>query len=170
MKKFRMWGRIARIEIRQWRTDYRVRMVFALEAVLVMRSMIGLCVYGIARGTHTTPWVLTLLFSDATVSKNFIKVLLYFGLIVLLCNAPFVNHLTPSVLLRGKRADWARGGIAYIFLASFCYLAFLTCLSFLCVLPTVSWSEIWGAAFISCGTEIWQSIYCISAQWCCRMA
>jgi len=161
MKRFLTWSRIAWIEVRQWRADYRAWMIFALEAVLVMRSMIGLSVYGLTHNTHTTPWVLTLLFSDATIAKNFIKVLLYAGIIVLFCNAPFVSHLTPSVLLRGKRKGWIGGEIAYVFLVSFLYLAFLIILSMLCILPTVSLSELWGSSLyrIAGGSGIEHIVY-----------
>ena len=146
MKRIRIWAVIAWTEILQWKYDYRIWMVFALEAMLVMRSLVGLGIYGLVHHTHVTPWVMTLLFTDLTIAKSVIKILLYFGLIVLFCNAPSISRMTPSVLLRGKRNGWMGGMIFYIFSASLLYTGFLFVLSFLCVLPSVSVSEIWGSS------------------------
>jgi len=134
------------LEICQWKKDCRIWMVFLLEAAVVMRPLIGLSVYGIVNNTKTTPWVFTLLFADLTIARSLMKVLLYLGVIVLFCSVPSINLITPSILLRGKRRSWIWGEIGYVLAGAALYLAFLSVLSILCVLPSVSLSEIWGSS------------------------
>lgn len=152
MENFKKSCVIAWLEVCQWKNDSRAWMVFILEAILVMRSMIGLAVYGIVNDTRTTPWVVTLLFADLTIARSLIKILLYLGVIVLFCNAPAINHMTPSVLLRGKRNAWIWGEIGYIFLGSALFILFLCILSIVCVLPSATLSEIWGSSLYQIGT------------------
>ncbi len=146
MRGLRRTAAVAWLEVCRWRTDYRVWMVFVLEAALVVRSMAGLGIYGILNGTKTTPWLLPLLFGDASAARDSVKIMIYLGVTVLFCNAPFISHLTPSILLRTKRADWVRGEICYIFLGSALFLFFLSLLSLVCVLPTASFSQLWGSS------------------------
>ena len=77
MNRIKQIFAVAWLELCQWKTDCRVWMVFLLEAVLIMRSMIGLGLYGLINRTKSTPWVATLLFSDITVAKNLIKISIF---------------------------------------------------------------------------------------------
>lgn len=135
---------IARGEILQWRNDARVWMVFLIELVFVIRCIGGYTVYGLLNGTKSTAWIMSALFADATGNNGVIKILIYMGCIVLFCNAPFVNSFTPFVVIRGKKKNWIFGEILYVFLASFLYMTFFAVTSFIVILPSASFSEIWG--------------------------
>lgn len=138
-------GVLAWYEVKQWRNDYRVWALASVLLVLLVKQTLGFTIYGVQYGTKTTPWFLSLLFADATVSNGLTKVLLYLGVIVLFCNAPFINQLTPYLILRGKKKAWAMGEMVYIFLASAIYLLFLLGVTILVLLPSMSISQMWGS-------------------------
>lgn len=143
---FRKTGVIAWYEIKQWKNDARIRMIFLIELVLLVRGLVGFTVYGFLNGTKTTPWLVTLLFSDASGNIGLPKMMVYMGVIVLFCNAPFINAQTPYVLLRGKRKNWISGEIAYVFLAAFLYMLLLTVAACVIALPAASTLELWGGS------------------------
>lgn len=159
---FRKTGVIAWYEVKQWKNDSRIWMIFLIELVLLLRGLIGFTIYGLLNGTRTTPWLVTLLFSDASGNIGLMKIMIYMGVIVLFCNAPFINTQTPYVLLRGKRKSWICGEIAYVFLAAFLYMLLLAVAACVVTLPAASTSELWGGSVYRLETEYYgggSSIY-----------
>lgn len=145
MEPFRKGCVIACGNLLQWKKDSRVAVTFLLMAVLLVRYLIGLTVYGVQNHTTVTPFLLPILFKDSTVSNGLLKVLLYLGLICLLCDAPFLSERLPYELIRSGRRAWWMGECLYLWCASLLYLLFLMFGAALVVLPTVSVSELWGS-------------------------
>ena len=74
----------------KWKHDYRVWFVFLMEGFLVGQSMSGLIRYALFMKKTVTPFLLPFLFFDASIANGLLKVMVYFGVIVLFCNAPFL--------------------------------------------------------------------------------
>lgn len=128
----------------EWKMDYRIWALGALSAIVVIRYLYGVTLYGITFSTKVTPFLLPVLFKDAGVANGLVKVLLYLGAVFLFSDAPFLNDATPYQWARvGKRA-WVFGKCFYICCASFAYVLFLAICAFLAVLPTASFLDLWG--------------------------
>ena len=79
----------------QWRKNYRIWMIAAIETILIFRYLHGLSEYGQATGKTITPFVLPIVFAEAENSNGLLKVLIYLGCVMLFCNAPFLNNQKP---------------------------------------------------------------------------
>lgn len=124
-------------------------MAFGMEVIMLIDY---LCIYtaiGLNNGTKITPCVLLLLFQDGTMGVNLAKVMVYLGIILILSEIPFIDETTPYLMTRSKRDAWWRGECLYIWTATFLYMVFLTVVSILIVLPTVTWNELWGSTIAS---------------------
>lgn len=66
------------------------------------------------------------------------------GLVMLFCDAPFLDDQQPYVVLRTGRRCWLVGQILYIFLGSAVYFFVVWLLSVLFLLPNVAFSAQWG--------------------------
>ena len=93
----------------QWRKNYRIWMIVAIETILIFRYLHGLSEYGQATGKTITPFVLPIVFAEAENSNGLLKVLIYLGCVMLFCNAPFLNNQKPYMILRCKRKGWYLG-------------------------------------------------------------
>lgn len=106
----------------KWKHDYRVWFVFLMEGFLVGQSMSGLIRYALSMKKTVTPFLLPFLFFDASIANGLLKVMVYFGVIVLFCNAPFCDTTLYSVIARSKKKAWWLGNCLYIMVASVVYL------------------------------------------------
>ena len=122
----------------QWRKNYRIWMIAAIETILIFRYLHGLSEYGQETGKTITPFVLPIVFAEAENSNGLLKVLIYLGCVMLFCNAPFLNNQKPYMILRCKRKGWYLGENMYLWLAAFLYMLFISLISLIAVLPTVS--------------------------------
>lgn len=128
----------------QWRKNYRIWMIAAIETILIFRYLHGLSEYGQETGKTITPFVLPIVFAEAENSNGLLKVLIYLGCVMLFCNAPFLNNQKPYMILRCKRKGWYLGENMYLWLAAFLYMLFISLISLIAVLPTVSTNRLWG--------------------------
>lgn len=78
------------------------------------------------------------------------RMLFYFGLILLLCNAPFVDNQQMFVLQRTGRKKWFLGQILYIAMAVAVYFLIVATAGILLFIPQVSFSSGWGTVFTLC--------------------
>lgn len=131
-------------QLRKMRRDSRIWLVGILLIVLLIRYLWVIDLYGLSYGTGTTPFLLSVLYTDGSVSNGLLKMLLYLGVIAVFCDAPFVSeHTSYEVIRCGKRA-WHRGKLTYIWIMGFLYPLYLSLLVFLIVLPTVTVTDFWG--------------------------
>lgn len=144
MAMFRKTWYIAYINFRRWKSDLRVWLIFAFLGVFLIQEIKGLTEYGLETGTQCTAFLLPILFHSTMISIGTMKMMLYLGCILLLCDAPFVYKATPYMVLRSQRESWWMGECLYIILTTFLYTAFITLVSTLVVLPVATFGESWG--------------------------
>lgn len=70
--------------------------------------------------------------------------MLFLGVVLLFCDAPFIEDEQPYIMLRSGRRIWFIGQMLYIVVASVLYLIVLYFISVLVLLPHIEWSAEWG--------------------------
>lgn len=136
---------IVKGQLIKWKGNVPILMAFGMEIILLIQYLWGYTEIGLKSGTKITPCVLFLLFQDGTIGVNLAKVMVYLGAVLILSEAPFMDEVSPYVIMRSKRSAWWKGECLYIWLATFLYMAFLVIISILIVLPTVTWNGLWGS-------------------------
>lgn len=124
--------------------DGRVIMVFILTAILLVRYLFGICQFGLEYDMVTTPFLLPVLFADATVSNGLVKILLYLAVLCLFCEAPFWEPWGRNVLVRCSKVAWWLGICLFMWIVSVVYLLFLAVGAALVVSLVASLSDLWG--------------------------
>jgi len=144
MGLFRSSVLVTAINFRRWGKDIRVYIVFLFIAVLIYCFLSPFTLYGIKSEQNCTVWMLPLLFQGGTISINQPKTLLHVGMLLLLCDAPFLSQITPYVVLRSQRNGWWIGECCYIIGTALIYTLFITGLSIIILLPVGIWGNDWG--------------------------
>lgn len=146
METFRSMKAIALINFQRWKRDYRIWLIFAFTAILIVEYLKGYTIYGMEEGKKLTFCLLPLLYIPTEVSLRAPKILWHVGFLLLLCDAPFMHQTAPYMILRSQRKRWWKGECLYIISVAFIYMSFITLVSSLVALPAVSLENDWGPA------------------------
>lgn len=135
---------IFKISMYKWLGDIRIVVIFIMTAVYVYYCTGGVLYFSKMIGVKVTQWVFPALFTDYIISMGVPKVIILIGVIFLFCDAPFVDELYPSVVLRSGYKAWCMGQILYISAASFIYALFILLLTVIRFIPYIQFSNEWG--------------------------
>lgn len=135
---------IFKISMYKWLGDIRIVVIFIMTAVYVYYCTGGVLYFSKMIGVKVTQWVFPALFTDYIISMGVPKVIILIGVIFLFCDAPFVDELYPSVVLRSGYKAWCMGQILYISVASFIYALFILLLTVIRFIPYIQFSNEWG--------------------------
>lgn len=139
MAELRKAALLAAHNFQKWPVNPRVYVVFLLELAYVhwMVSPVGdFCAQG---GYTVGPWVFPFLLAEP-----YSRLMVMLGLILLLCDAPFIESDHPALLLRSGRRTWTAGQVLYIAGTSALYFAVVYLLTVLVLLPHVGFEPGWG--------------------------
>lgn len=125
--------------LRKWPSNPRIYAVAALILVFIGSELLPIRGFCMALHLPVTPWVFPFLMSD-NVSLTFIMV----GLVLIFCDAPFIDQSQPYVIVRSGRRNWFTGQILYIVQASGLYFLFIILVSLLYFIPVIKFSGDWG--------------------------
>ena len=89
-----------------------------------------------------SPWIFPFIYNNW-----YVKILFLAPLLLIFCDAPFVDDNQPYVMIRSGRKCWSVGQIAYVVITSAVYFIFLFVISLLINLPHIELSWEWGKAF-----------------------
>ena len=124
---------------RKWQTDYRIWTVAALIFTLVWEQTHNLASLSQLMNIKSTLWYYPFLYS-----QYHMKLIFILPVLLIFCNAPFIDNNALFIIVRSKRKTWIGGQLLYIISASLVYNAFI----FLCTLITsLPYSELsleWG--------------------------
>ncbi|MDD6071474.1 MAG: hypothetical protein PUC12_11800 [Clostridiales bacterium] len=137
--------RIAMMNFRKWGSTYRVYVVLASVLVFTYIRTDSIRTYAKDLGLSVTPYFFAFQMADGIT-----RLLFYFGLILLLCDAPFTDSQQMFVLTRTGRRKWFMGQILYVFLASAGYFLLVAAASIIMFIPYVAPSLKWGTIFTVC--------------------
>ncbi len=125
--------------LRKWATDYRVMAIAVLAFIMVQIYIDDMRKISAGLGTSMPIWIFPFLYS-----QFFTKIIYTLLVVLLFCNAPFIDSNQTFVYIRSGRKKWLCGQILYIIFASAFYYIFLFAAT---LLSTVFVGEIsldWG--------------------------
>lgn len=135
----------ALLNFKKWGTNYRIYVILvSLLAFTVIRADYVRS-YAINMELAVTPYFFSFQFDDGIT-----RMLFYFGVVLLFCNAPFVDNQQMFVLMRIGRKHWFLGQMLYILLANLCFFLVTAVASVIVFVPQVSFSADWGTIFRIC--------------------
>lgn len=127
------------VNFRNWSTDYKI-WTAAVLLLLFCRTYTkdyGYFCYSIQM--NMSPWVFPIL-----IGARYLRILFFLPLILIFCNAPFIDNNQPYLIVRSRRLAWSLGQILYIILATAAYFLFLILIMISYIIPHVNWSLSWG--------------------------
>lgn len=124
---------------RKWVTDYRMWVVAAIIIVMtfIYAHRVGLNAERL--GTETSLWIFPFLYTEADMLVVFIM-----PLVLMFCNAPFLDKNQTFIMMRTSRVKWMCGQLLYIVIASALYFLSIFLLSVLATVFTAEPSLDWG--------------------------
>lgn len=130
--------------LRKWRTDYRVWTIAALMIIMVEIYVDDFRKISTGLDTEMPVWIFPFLYSQFHT-----KLIYTFPLILLFCNAPFIDSNQVFVYLRTGRKKWLCGQIFYIAAASALYYVFLFLVSIISTVPYGGDLADWGKTLMT---------------------
>lgn len=123
----------------KWVKNYRAWLVFVIVAVCVCEFTEPVFEIASRWGFAVTPWIFP--FID---SQPFMKMIIYFGIILLFCNAPFLYQDQVYVMVRAGRKAYAIGQLWSMIIVTMAYFFWLMCIPIVTHMGKVGWSTEWG--------------------------
>lgn len=133
---------------RKWGSNYRILVILLSVLVFTFIRTDYIRSYAQEQGLSVTPYFFAFQFDDGIT-----RMLFYFGLVLLFCNAPFTDAHQMFVLIRIGRRRWFAGQILYIFLATLCYFFVIAAVGALIFVPRLGFSTDWGSVFRICAED-----------------
>lgn len=131
--------------LRKWRTDYRIWTIGILALVMVWIYIDDVYRIAAGLGTKMPIWIYPFLYSQFHT-----KLIYTLPIVLLFCNAPFVDSNQLFIFMRTGRKKWLGGQILYIVFAGAIYYIFLIAATLLCTI--LSGGEVsldWGNTLIT---------------------
>jgi len=125
--------------IRKWPTNPRIYVIalFILCFLNIEERLVNTLCKIVSMPVN--PWLFPFL-----ETADFIRMIIMFGVIMLFCDAPFIDSTQPYVIARSGKYQWVIGQILYIFVASAIYFLFVFIASLFCVASNLTFSFDWG--------------------------
>lgn len=139
MSSFKTVWSICTQNLRKWQTDYRVWCVWILLIFLTLIYTDDMKIAADYIGEKPPLWIFPFLYSQFHT-----KLLFTFPVLLLYCNAPFVDSNQIFVCMRSGRTKWLCGQILYIVISSAFYYVFLFLLTLLMSVFSAEISTQWG--------------------------
>ena len=141
MHKNNDWRKSFRVctqSICKWRNDPRMWAVLIFVFVFAWTQLKTVRNFCMMQELSISNWHFPFFFSGGMVVVFF-----YLGIILIFCNAPFVDNQQMYVILRAGSKNWFRGKILYIFITCCIYFLLLYVISILELIPYVGFSSQW---------------------------
>jgi len=133
---------IAIQNIRKWQTNYRVWIIGAIIAILIHSYWED--IEKISEYLEVIPsiWIFPFLYS-----QYYMKLIFTLPVVMLFCDAPFIDGNQLFIVVRAKRVKLLLGQILYIIIASGIYYLFILIVSLIMGLFIGNLSMEWGKVF-----------------------
>jgi len=139
MDNIRVVFHIAKSGFRKWAVQPRIYLVLILLTLYVQSRMAPIAEFCSKFGYRITPYVFPYFMSNPTDI-----LLIMFTLVLLFCDAPFIESEQPYVMSRSGRKKWVAGQVLYIALASALFFLVIILLTVVFLTPHIEWSGAWG--------------------------
>lgn len=130
---------ICKINFLKWKNNHRIIIICGLLVIFLHFLTKDLLVKSIQGNLQIAPWIFPFLFNH-----RYYKLLFFVPLIILFCDAPFIDGTYHYSIIRSSRFKWCVGQLLYIFSASIAYFTFVFILSVTFCLLNIDWTLDWG--------------------------
>ncbi|MCH5207812.1 MAG: hypothetical protein J1F04_02910 [Oscillospiraceae bacterium] len=127
---------------RKWATDYRMWTIAALLIIMTIIYADNVHKNAAALNSDVSLWIFPFLYSS-----RYMKLVYTLPVVLMFCDAPFVDKNQTFVMMRTTRMKWLCGQILYIIAASAVYYLFIFLLSVLSTVFIADFSSDWGRTF-----------------------
>ncbi len=131
---------IANQNIRKWSTNYKVWFVAIYIIIVNIYICQNLTTACLDTNMKISQWILPHLLSSYLIALIWLLV----PLVVLFCDAPFLDDTQPYILIRSNRKVWAMGQVLYIVIASFLYAIYMFIASVIANIANITFTLGWG--------------------------
>ena len=132
---------IAAQNFRKWQTDYRIWTIAVFLLILTLMCADDFKTLADFLDNKAPVWIFPFLYMSSTA-----KVLFTLPVILLYCDAPFIDKNQMFVMMRTSRTKWLCGQIIYIISAGGVYYFFIFAVSVLSVIfsgePSFEWDKV----------------------------
>ena len=132
--------RIAKLNLLHWHRNHQYAVVLLYLIFYGFNRFRGLAYYASDLGVKITPWVFPFL---PCMGASFLPFML--GYMLWIADAPFRTKQQGLVILRTGKRLWLAGQLVYLLIVSVFFTVLLWIISWLWLLPEVTWSREWGA-------------------------
>ncbi len=129
---------------RKWATDYRMWTVAAIVIVMTFLYADDVRRNAAMMDSDVSLWTFPFLYT-----QSFMVLIFTMPVVLMFCNAPFLDKNQTFVMMRTTRTKWLCGQLLYIILASAVYYLFIFLLSLLSTVFIAEPSLDWGGTFYS---------------------
>ncbi len=139
MDKVKAVFNIAGNNFRKWLVNPRIYLTLILLSLYIQSRLAPISQFCSTFGYKITPYVFPYLMSD-----RISVMIIMFGLILLFCDAPFIESEQPYIMMRSGRKMWVGGQIVYIALAALVFSLVIALISIVFLIPNIELSSEWG--------------------------
>lgn len=139
MDKLRKAISIAGNNFKKWPANPRAYVVLILIMGYITMMMNSINSFCDTSGYRITPWVFPFF-----MAQPYSLLMILLGLILLFCDAPFMDSECPYLIMRSGRSAWTAGQLVYILFSSAIYFLTVLALTIINLLPHLSWESGWG--------------------------
>lgn len=139
MRLFKRSACVCAQNFRKWGANYRIWIIVIFAIIFTQEMTAPVLSFSRQLGIPVSPWIFPFLYG-----QGYVKLLFFFPLLLLYCDAPFVDENQPYIIARSGRTAWALGEIGYIVVSSALYFLFLLLLSMMMLLPNLQYTDDWG--------------------------
>ena len=136
--------RCCAMQFRKWRASLRVITVFIFLAIFAYDANWNVLTFSRTSGVPVTPWVYPAVFS-----ARYLMMCICLAVMVLFCDAPFLDRHQPYLILRSGRGHWALGTAGYLLASSVVVSASIFLMGMLLGMDTLTFSTGWGSVLQS---------------------
>lgn len=131
--------KIAVYNIKKWCVNPRIYIIFVLLTCYIHYMEKPIKSFSEYVNINISPYLFPFLISSGYSSKIILLLL-----ILLFCDAPFMENEYPYIAIRSGRKKWCQGQQAYIGIASAIYVIFIVMSTVIVMIPNISFEWGWG--------------------------
>ena len=146
--------RICVQNLRKWLGNSRIYIAFVIVFLFTLIYTKGLWLVADNVGEKLSIYIFPFL-----TTYRYMKIIYLFPLLLLFCDAPFVDANQQFVMIRSSRLSWGIGQMLYIICGSFFYALFMLLSSIVVNIGHIQMGTSWGKSLILAGTTNICSIF-----------
>lgn len=139
--------RICVQNLRKWLGNSRIYIAFVIVFLFTLIYTKGLWLVSDNVGEKLSIYIFPFL-----TTYRYMKIIYLFPLLLLFCDAPFVDANQQFVMIRSSRLSWGIGQMLYIICGSFFYALFMLLSSIVVNIGHIQMGASWGKSLILAGT------------------